>query len=457
MKKNIFIAIIGISLLFFSNCNWIDPDINVDPNNPADVPLNLLLPSTQVSLAYMIGGDFGRYSTIWTQQHGGAERQHAGYDSYQLKETDTNNAWSTIYTDVFNDSKIIMKKAKEVGSSYYQGIAQTMTAMTLAMMVDLFNDIPYSESFDVKNFKPKYDTGADVYTNAQELLTQAIANFETNDDGPIQPGSDDFVYGGDVQKWKALAYSLKARLYLHLSEIDGAAYGNVLGVIDNALIDNEQNAMVGFGADATSQNPWFQFEDQRGDVVMGSKLMDLMNNTDDPRLSGYATMTDDLTYAGMVAGEPDNSGAVSRFGSFYASKASPVPFMTYMEVKFMEAEAALPTDAARAATAYNEAILASLEFILGEDGDYADWVVANAAEDATTITLEKILTQKYIALYTQIEVFNDWRRKGIPVLTPATGTTKIATRFPYPRNERLYNTANMPEGLSVFDKVFWDQ
>ena len=68
--------------------------------------------------------------------------------------------------------------------------------------------------------------------------------------------------------------------------------------------------------------------------------------------------------------------------------------------------------------------------------------------------MTEIMTQKYIAMFTDPEVYNDWRRTGIPSLTPNTGSA-VPTRFAYPDNEIRYNP-NAPLGVTQFDKVWWD-
>ncbi|MGB0861335.1 MAG: SusD/RagB family nutrient-binding outer membrane lipoprotein [Saprospiraceae bacterium] len=455
MKKiNLILALFLGSTFFIGGCGFLNEDINIDPNNPKDVSMALLLPPTQSAYAFVAGGDFGRFTTIWAQQHAGVERQHAGYEVYQVKEGDVNNGWTTMYADVLNELSIIIRKSGEEDSPHYEGVAKVMTAASLGMLVDLFGDIPYSDALrGADGLKAGYDKSADVYTSIQTLLDEGIVALGAASSN-FSPGSDDLMFGGDLGKWIAAARTLKARYYLHLSEIDGQAYTNALTAIDaGAIASNDGSAMVPF--EDANQNPWFLFESDRGDAVMSSTLIDMMNNLSDPRLAVYATVNDAGVYAGSAPGVPDNSPAISRFGSLYGSAASSIPFVTYVESKFIEAEAALATDAARAATAYNEAVSASLDAAGTPDAVY---ITANASEIAATITLEKILTQKYIALYSQLEVYNDFRRKGIPSLSVAANTnaTAIATRFPYPGDERRFNNDNMPQGVTVFDKVFWD-
>lgn len=451
--KNIF-RILAVSLaLTVGSCNFIDYDLNVDPNNPLDVSMNLLLPQAQVSIAYVFGGDFGRYAHCWTQHTAGVERQHAGIEVYLLKEDDVNNAWSTLYSGALMDMSRIVEKAEETDSPHFRGIARIMTAMTMGTLVDLFNDVPYSEALQgADNLKPKFDDAATVYNDIQNLLRDGIVDMQAPA-STFLPGTSDLMYGGNTARWIALARTLQARYYLHLSEIDAGAYSNALGALDaGAIAENAGNAQVVFGTAATAQNPWYQFNTQRADVVMGKYFIDLLLAINDPRLPLFAVVAQDGTYRGASAGVPD--ATASRHGSALCGAASPVVFSTYAEAKFIEAEAALPTNKQRAADAYNAALAASLgQFGLTD----AAWLAQESA-DAGSITLEKILTHKYIAMYTSLETFVDIRRKGIPALTPVPDESQLPSRFPYPQSERVYNAQNWApySGITVFGKVFWD-
>ena len=63
------------------------------------------------------------------------------------------------------------------------------------------------------------------------------------------------------------------------------------------------------------------------------------------------------------------------------------------------------------------------------------------------------MNQKYIALFQDPELFNDWRRTSFPTLTPNTGST-IPRRYPYPQKELNLNS-NTPSA-TIFGKVDWD-
>lgn len=66
--------------------------------------------------------------------------------------------------------------------------------------------------------------------------------------------------------------------------------------------------------------------------------------------------------------------------------------------------------------------------------------------------------EKWVALYDQgIEPYNDYRRTGIPVLTPrsqSVGATMkiIPKRYPFPQTTTLYNpnAKNIPMDVAVW-------
>jgi hypothetical protein len=94
------------------------------------------------------------------------------------------------------------------------------------------------------------------------------------------------------------------------------------------------------------------------------------------------------------------------------------------------------------------------------DADIASYLAKPAVVPTGDITLDHIMTQKYIAFYTQFESWTDWRRTNIPALSPLTGN-RIPRRFPLPQSERLFNGQNIPQGSTSndwrFTPVWWDQ
>ncbi len=472
MKKiyKITFSVLALMVITSTGCKKIiDEDVNVNPNNPIDAPMSLLLPSAEGGLAFSLGSDLGRFPSLFVQSLSGLSNQHLLYDNYSLTESDVNNMWYyNLYGGVMTNLKIIMDKAAATNSPYYGGIAKILMANTLGVTTDLWGDIPYSQAFKgVDGLTPKYDTQEQIYEAIQALLSSAVSDLSASS-STFVPGGDDLIYGGDLAAWTQTANALSARYWLHLGKRFGStAYTNALTSLSNgSYTDNSTNALFVFGVDPTTANPWYQFfyDARPGDAGMGKVLVDQLLTTNDPRLPLIAAETGDslIIYAGSAPGAGDV--IVSNIGSFYGSSNSPVALITYPEIKFIEAEAQFQTgNLAGAATAFNDAVAASLDYFGVSDSTFS----ANYGnETGTSITLEKIISQKYVAMFTLgYEQWSDWRRTGFPALSLAAQaqTSIIPRRLPYPNSERLYNSSSNAAaianqgGATLTNKVWWDQ
>jgi hypothetical protein len=453
MKKIVF-SILLIMMLSSSCEKWIDPKMNVDPNNPTDVAMAQLIAPVEANLAYIVGGEIARWDCVWMQQIAGLQSQAADADIYTIAEADVTGAWSyNLYAPGMINTKIIMEKAAATNSPHYAGVAKILMAYHLGVTTDQWGDIPYSDALKGSKleFKPKFDTQEKIYTTIFTLLDEAISDLGASN-SLFSPGAEDLIYAGDLDKWEMTAYALKARYSLHLAKIKGAsAYSDALAAVAKSFKSNDDDFKFVFGAAYTNSNPIYQSEQERfGYYSASATYMDMLSATDDPRKEVYFDGS-----VGSKPGEPNADAAI--IGVNYASAESPVYLVSYAEIKFIEAEARFKLNAADplAVDAYNEGMKASLE----REEVYGDgaWYNTNKMT-ASSITLEKIMNQKYLSSFLQIETWTDWRRTGFPVLSLATGavTSEIPRRLPYPDDERLYNTDNMPAGLTITNRLWWD-
>jgi hypothetical protein len=291
------------------------------------------------------------------------------------------------------------------------------------------------------------------------LLDEAIADLSAAEaDNLNLPGDDDFIHGGDASKWIKTAYILKARYHLRLTKKNATtASANALNDLALAgLVGTTDDANGHYGLNGNEFNQWYAFNIERQNYhKMAAFFIDMLVSSNDPRLPFFATLDNNSTYSGTPNGSVDIS--TSDVGPYFASQNSDAPLVTYVEAKFIEAEARFRTgDLGGAASAHNDAIIASLTQVTGTaDPTY---VTANASETAGTITLEKIMTQKYIALFTQVETYADWRRTNIPALTPNPDgvISAIPRRLPTALDERVTNTNAIVVG-DITQPVWWDE
>ncbi|TAJ12397.1 SusD/RagB family nutrient-binding outer membrane lipoprotein [Marinilabiliaceae bacterium JC017] len=473
MKNKINILLILFAFGLASCESWIDSEINVDPNQPTNVPVSLILPSAQAGIAYSAGGELSRYTGYWVQHITGISTHARRHETYGTTEADVENLWKFYtYGGTLMDLRKAIDQATEEGSPHYSGVGKVMMAYKLGVTTDMWGSVPYEDAFlgDEGNITAEYQTQEEIYGVLFTLLNEAIAELDAAE-SLNSPLSDDLIYRNTdpeylptrLAKWKKAAYSLKARFSIHLSKVKGdAAYTDALAAIPNAFASNDDNMSFRFGTAKVEEAPLYQYLDQRGGYIggVGKNLVDLLKNggDTDPRLPIYAKPKEDGTYEGFLPGASDPGE--SEIGEFFAKADALVNLVTYAEVKFIEAEAyfskASP-EKDKAAEAYNDAVKASLAQFGVSD---SEWESRNAAETGATITLDKIMKGKYLATFLQDETFSDWRRHtDIFNLQLAAGakTDEIPRRFPYPQSEREYNVDNMPGGLTLTDRNWWDE
>lgn len=447
MKKIISITAVATALLLSAGCKKFVEGYDVSPNNPSAVSFEVLLTGTQLATISNYTGDMGRIPSLLVQQTAGRLFQYSDFQTYDITESSIDNQWINLYSSgLINAQQLIDQTGDDF--KIYRGIARVLRVMNLGLATDMWGDVPNTEALKglsgEANFNAAYEAQENILRDIQATLDAAIVDLSSDPAANSRvPGSDDIIFGGDAANWRLTARVLKARYANRLSKRDpqGSAT-TTLTILDGAygdgLTGSASDMMAPFG-DATNEwNQWFAFEQQRqGYLTMNQFFLDMLAN--DPRLPLYATGTDQ---------EP--------IGPYYGSQNSALPLVTYFEAKFIEAEAAFRGgNPLRAATAYNEAVTANVTKLGVADPVF---LAANAVETPVTITLEKIMTQKYISMFTQAEVWADWRRTNLPTLTPNAGASlsQIPRRFPTAQNERLYNN----KAVVVTDlllPVWWDQ
>lgn len=441
--KNLKYIFFLSGILFFTSCqDYFGENANIDPDNPTVVTPNVILPQVQARLVYTYGGDFTRYTGINTQQVAGISRQFAVIGQYGLQGNDLDAAWSNIYSGTLNSNQELVRLAKEGGFNHYAGIALALETYAIMVATDLWGDIPYTDAFKFGEngvYAPIFDKQEDIYTKIFANLEEA-RTLLGGDAGGNAPGGDDLIYGGDAAKWIQFCNVLEARGHLHLSKVDASAYSKALAALEKGgFASTADNAAFKFGSAATENAPWFQYIEQRDDCEVGTTFTALLADLEDPRMETF--------------GQPHTNDHP------VWTRDQTLNLLSFTEQEFIRAEALLATDKAKAYEAYLAGIKGSMAMAKITDEAAIDAYLAKAAVGvgADNLTLEQVITQKYIALYTDPEVFTDWRRTNIPALTPITGTA-IPRRLPYAQTEEFSNVNTpSPSEVTIFDRVWWDQ
>ena len=447
-------------------------DINEDPNNPTSAPIQGLMTNTTFETAQNTNRVAS--TTSFFVQHFASPNEASSTDVHE--SVSYGNTWANLYFNI-DDLLVLIDQANELGAPHYSGVAKVMTAYNLGLLVSMFGDVPFSEGFTDEILQPQYDSSAEVYDVIFSMLNEALTELQASESAAT-PGSDDFIYGGDLTAWTRTAYALQARYLNHFSKLNSYDRNAVLNAVENSFASNDEDFQMAYFDEGTAtQNPWYRLALNNSNLLLGGWLSDqLVNQLNgetfgilDPRIDFITAEIEDGGYvgtrngAGRGAASEQGDRSVLALDTYYASgPTAPLLMATYAEMKFIEAEAALATNANRAYEAYEAGIRAHMEK-LGVDEDEIDayWDEASVSVGAGNLTIDDIMREKYVAMFLIPEAWNDARRydygyEGFRAPANSALGGEMIRLVRYPDSELQRNQANVP-ARTMLDRLFWDQ
>ena len=474
MKRALlFLAVFGFAIVGCDGDLLVD---NTNPNATTEPSMSGLLSNTILSTSNTTQG--AASVTSYYVQHLASP---SGSSVDRHFESRFGGTWSGIY-GLLSDTEALIEKAEAEDSPHYAGVAQIIQAYNLGLATDLWGDIPYQEALqaDEGETTPAYDSQEQVYEEIQTLLSDARDNLDA--ESRSSPGSDDFVYGGDLEKWRKASWALEARYLNHLTKKSDYDPQAVLSAVDNAFERNADDAQMNYENDP-SNNPWHNvYLNQEGGILGGHLSEQLVKEMDgslygvfDPRLQ--VAITDSTETEGddppLYAGNRNGAGSGDFYNhlepKYYASENAPILWITYAEMKFIEAEAALRDgNSGRAYTAYMEGIRAHMDKVGVSENErdaYMNDPAVDVGED--NLTLDEVFKEKNVALFLSPEAWVDHRRHDYdypdfeppidqnPLFQNSQDTDHIR-RVLYPLSEIERNRSNVPE-VELDQFLWWDQ
>lgn len=218
--KNIYkytlMMMVGITLLVLPGCkDWLD--INEDPNNPTDVPLNQIFPTIQVDIAGSVGistGGLSHFTSLYTHQI--TERGNSQNDyAFNGADFGVTIPWALLYPRALTDIQKVIEKGEAEEAWHYVGVSQILKAYVFSVLVDTYGNVPFFEAnLGAEQPFPAYDDGESVYNEVIALLDEGIANLAK--ESTLTPLNDDLFYGGGeaaMDQWRKFAKTLKLKMY----------------------------------------------------------------------------------------------------------------------------------------------------------------------------------------------------------------------------------------------------
>ena len=508
------ISILLLMIATLASCTKDFKKINIDPNNSPAVPLDYLLGQAQL----YIGGSAGDpgyatwranliYALPATQMFSSLSTFYAG-DKY-LYQADLSEAYFVQqYPNSVKGLVDLINQAKDDPKNInILSIARILKVLQMSIITDLYGDVPYSEAgqgFLSNNFSPKYDAQKDIYADMLKELSEAGPALDPSSYIPVKA---DFVYAGDLAKWKAFANSLMLRLAMRMQKVDPASAESwAKKALDGGVMtSNDETFAIHYandGGTATINSNSFNLgpleaptrnEVFKGSIQWSKTLIDMMKARSDPRLSTISTLkSGDMTPAnqkglpngldaGLLLAQTGETGSdnYSRPSGILYSATDPYILLPYAEVEFMKTEAIergwYTGVAATEYAAGQAAAISQLSVNTGAPVISAAMIAAYQAQNPYPVA--GTLADKMLAIHTEMFILNastlngfegwaNYRRTGLPVLTPtnypgnATNGT-IMRRLIYPTSEQgvnvNYQKAVAAQGPDLFTtRVWWD-
>lgn len=509
-------AAIAALLVGASACEKDIFDINNDPNNPARADINLVLPSGQSYVSFIVGGQYNILGEILAQHmtiQGGAQ-QYRNYDQYNLNSgTLDGRQFQNLYAGALQDFEFVITEGSAKDEWRMVGIAKILKAHTYQILTDLYGDLPYSEALQPKvTLTPRYDRQSEIYAGLQTLLDDGIANIRRQQ-GRF-PGNADLNYQArseaDMTKWIRLANTLKLRLYLRLSEVDADGAGRGIAELyrqaatTGGFMQAGDDLQFANSNAANAENPFYQANFRiQNQLGICSTLGNYMANTFDPRQTVYfldgnpetpstferffgapgASGSFIYSFPGtwFIGSQFTNSiGGVNKPGSAYpglsatdaAAKARPTLLLTYEESLLLRAEAAVrgwTVGESAAQSLYEDGVRAAMARY-GVSATQANAYLAGSFVNLSLASnvaakVGRISIQKWVALFgtNGMEAWTEIRRtNAVPLVAPqvnALGAGRFVKRLPYPDSELQRNPNIASTGLAPGDvttPVWWD-
>ena len=470
-------------------------DVNASPNNPTAVQPSVQLPTITIGTAFVVGNTLGRDGDLFTQHYAGIANQPATEDRYAISGNYDNEWRNDLYGNNLNGAQTLITGAQAT-SPAYAGIGKLLKAYNFALVTDMWGDVPYSQALQgLAVIHPAFDKQQDIYEGTADiqslfdLVREGLADLDKP--GTLAPGADDFVYKGDLTKWKKMGNMLLLKFANTVSKKDPALAAKVINEVlaknpnstvlgSAAIAANSEDFAVPFGTAVGNTNPFYSYNitNRPNDQMASSRFLDSLAAYKDPRLPRYFTLTPAntaptaTTSFGKFTGFENGSGATppvrtnrSAYNTYVLGNAgeAPVRLLTNFQRCFILAEAAITLQTPGVADSlYKQGIRASMQETGLSQNDINSYFQANPAivtlRGTAAHKVNQIIRQKWMAwVGNGYEAWNDYRRTGYPRLLPALNvsfTPTIPQRLLYPPSEVAANGDNIP-AVTVSLPVWW--
>lgn len=432
-------------------------DVNSDPATPQTAPADFYLAPIIAQMAVSSAIDY-RDAQFKFTQNWGAQTANNTFERHGYAASDVGGAlWKFVYISAGLNLEDMISNAKAKENNSLAGIGYAIKAWGFQMATDSHGPIILDEAFaDKLNFK--YQDQPEVYAKVREWCALAIVHLNKPDVGDYTAKltANDFMFGGNREKWKKFVYAILATQYSHLinkPEFTTKYADSVVKYVDLSFASSAEDATISFsGTTNTNSNPLSASSGVLTSVSsrIGQPIVNYLTGgvrgtptvnpkaSADPRLTRMINpiVTSNTATNGVYRGVAATDGDAPTiktiphvlgiatptasnpfpgkyiFGNGQASVDNPkYPLFTYSQLQFSKAEALfIKGDKGGAYTAYINGIKGHMDFVnlYGRNGSITAPAITAAqidvyllssevAQNAASLTIADIMGQKYIA------------------------------------------------------------
>lgn len=404
---------------------------------------------------------------------------------YNMQDGWNSAMWTHMYSYIFPQIYQLENATRGVHLSFF-GITKILKVEAMHRVTDYYGPIIYKHFADEEShYRP--DTQKEVYYEFFNELDSAVVALEDYiKENPVSGDLErfDILLDGNYATWIKFANSLRMRLAMRISAVEPekAREEFLKGMRNEYGVFESEVERVAVSTKSGYTNPLGELNCVWNETFMSAPMESVLTGYEDPRLKVYFLPCTDEKYAGTYRGIRQGTcfphSHYAGLSKLSVKQDTDAPLMTAAEIWFLRAEAAL-----RGWTeedegyCYQKGVVTSLhqngifdtEDYLNNDRMAADFVDTyengndikarckvspkwNAAADKE-IKLEKIITQKWIAMFPEgCEAWAEQRRTGYPRLFPV--------RYNNSRNgcidtEIMVRRLNFPGALQTEDKELY--
>lgn len=257
-------TILSIGLMAFVGCQESLDEININPNQPEQVPTSGLMNSATKELMDATRNDFesGRMTLPWVQYS--AQVAYTEEDRFQFRETSSAAIYNNLYRVAVDYQSIIklntnpatMTQASAYGNNSNQiAVSRIMLSYIFSILADTFGSVPYysygnsDPDFQALNLatypQPKYASQDKIYSDILKELKESSNQLVLSDN----KFDGDPIYNGNMTKWKKFANSLRLRIANRLKVALPEAQSHITDAISSGVMtSNNDNAVLVYAA-----------------------------------------------------------------------------------------------------------------------------------------------------------------------------------------------------------------